>query len=211
MPRIRQRRVKSWNSVAAGWKVQPSSAAIADRISVKAVSVSISSNSGKSGGDARPRAAPSSRWQQSARPVPQDRHAPDWGATRAAGLGQVVVQQSVQFLRACGRRRGEALHHRAAAGAHRADVDRDGRRLIAGPRPRNCPRARSRIASAWRRSMPSRSAARAMSISRKVRPIRSCLPRPRRSWPAWRGAGWRSPRPGRACARDTSGWSSPPG
>ena len=50
-----------------------------------------------------------------------------------------------------------------------------GRRLIAGPRPRNWPRARSRIDSACRRSMPSRSAARIMSISRNVRPIRKLL------------------------------------
>ncbi len=50
-----------------------------------------------------------------------------------------------------------------------------GRRLIAGPRPRKCPRCRSRIRSACLRSMPSRSAARCMSISRKVRPIRKLL------------------------------------
>ena len=47
-----------------------------------------------------------------------------------------------------------------------------GRRAIAGPSARKVPRGKSRIASAWRRSMPSRSAARAMSMSRKVRPIR---------------------------------------
>ena len=47
-----------------------------------------------------------------------------------------------------------------------------GRRDTAGPSARNVPRARSRMPSAWRRSMPSRSAARAMSMSRKVRPIR---------------------------------------
>ena len=47
-----------------------------------------------------------------------------------------------------------------------------GRREMAGPSARKVPRGRSRIASAWRRSMPSRSAARAMSMSRKVRPIR---------------------------------------
>ncbi len=50
-----------------------------------------------------------------------------------------------------------------------------GRREMAGPSARKVPRGRSRIASAWRRSMPSRSAARAMSISRKVRPIRKLL------------------------------------
>ena len=33
-------------------------------------------------------------------------------------------------------------------------------------------------------------------------------PPPRHSWPAWRGAGWRSRRPARACGRGTSGWSS---
>ena len=42
----------------------------------------------------------------------------------------------------------------------------------AGPSATNWPRSRSRNISAWRRSMPSRSAARCMSISRKVRPIR---------------------------------------
>ena len=47
-----------------------------------------------------------------------------------------------------------------------------GRREIAGPSARKVPRGKSRIASAWRRSMPSKSAARAMSMSRKVRPIR---------------------------------------
>jgi len=48
----------------------------------------------------------------------------------------------------------------------------NGRRLIAGPRPRNWPRWRSRMRSACLRSIPRRSAARCMSISRKVRPIR---------------------------------------
>ncbi len=42
---------------------------------------------------------------------------------------------------------------------------------MAGPRATKVPRGRSRNISAWRRSMPSRSAARAMSMSRKVRPI----------------------------------------
>ncbi len=47
-----------------------------------------------------------------------------------------------------------------------------GRLARAGPSATKCPRARSRNISACRRSMPSRSAARAMSMSRKVRPIR---------------------------------------
>ena len=54
----------------------------------------------------------------------------------------------------------------------RRSAPASGRRDRAGPRATKCPRSRSRNISACLRSMPSRSAARAMSISRKVRPIR---------------------------------------
>lgn len=48
----------------------------------------------------------------------------------------------------------------------------NGRRDNAGPSATKCPRCRSRNISACLRSMPRRSAARAISISRNVRPMR---------------------------------------
>ena len=85
------------------------------------------------------------------------------------GAARMIARASSGAASGSGISRGVALRGRVSVGPMR---NPSGRRESAGPSAMNCPRSRSRKASACRRSMPRRSAARAMSISRKVRPMK---------------------------------------